>query len=728
MNILGISAFYHDSAACIIRDGRVIAAAQEERFSRIKHDSSFPRHAIAYCLQEAGCSSSDLDMVAFHEKPILKFDRALETFLYRAPRNGQMFWRGMGSWFSEKLRVPDLLEKDLGFKGEVCFASHHESHAASAFYLSPFESSAVLTIDGVGEWSTNTLSTGDGSRLDLLRELSFPHSLGLLYSAFTHYLGFRVNWGEYKVMGLAPYGRPRFVDTILEELIDVKPDGSFRLHMDKFSYLDSPMMTDCRFEEVFQQPRRIPESDLTLFHMDVARSLQEVTTKILVSQARFARELTDSGNLAMAGGVALNCVANGAIERERLFDSIWIQPAANDAGGALGAALVAWHKVKEAPRVTDSGKDGMSGSYLGPQFSDDEIEKTLQQRKIEGVRLDSPALLEQVADRLANGEVVGWFQGRMEFGPRALGNRSILADPRGDDVQRRVNEKIKFREGFRPFAPAVLSDRREEWFQLGQESPYMLFVAPVADSVRISNEGDISDTEGLDRLHEKRSKIQAVTHVDFSARVQTVDGEANPLFHQLLQEFESRTGTPVLLNTSFNLRGEPVCCSPNDALSSFLASGMDVLVMGSFMVTRPPDAVPTGKVSLPPVAPPVAPSVKQRGFAALTSGLLLTWLVFQGQWDWVSVSLLGLSGVLCSSAIVMPSLFAVIHRGIERWVRTGLAVLSRVLFAMVFYLIMTPIGLLKNWFSSSSLDRSPSSELSSYWEARDWSKDYDRMF
>ena len=730
MKILGISAFYHDSAACLLVDGKVVAAAQEERFSRIKHDAGFPKHAIAYCLQEAGCTMAEIDQIAFHEKPLTKFDRALETFLTCAPRNGPMFWRGMGNWFSEKLRLPERLEEEFAYRGEVIYASHHESHAASAFYVSPFESSAVLTADGVGEWETNTIAHGQGVSLELMYNLLFPHSLGLLYSAFTHYLGFRVNWGEYKVMGLAPYGDPVYRDAILKELVDIREDGSFRLHVDRFAFLDSEEMTDTRFEQVFGRRRRTQNSELESFHMNVARSLQEVTTEILLAQSRFAVEQTGEDRLTLAGGVALNCVANGFIERSGIVKELWIQPAANDAGCALGAALVAWHKIHGRDRVGVPGDgDGMRGAYLGPSYSGDEIEEALRKEGIAWRVLNDAELVSCVSEKLADGEVVGWFQGRMEFGPRALGNRSILADPRGGEMQRRVNEKIKFREGFRPFAPAVLKSKASEWFGIQQESPYMLIVGPVSETQRIERETEPLEP-GLSRLYEPRSSIQAVTHVDYSARVQTVCGRENPLFHRLIESFEQRTGTPVVLNTSFNLRGEPVVCTPENAIASFLASGMDTLVLGNRLVPRPEGALPTGRVPPPPSSlfPPKPLSRKKRWIAGTVASAMGVFWVVQGEenpWAWLGSALLFLLGF---SAFFLPDRFEPIHRGLERGVRALFDGLTKFLFGVIFYGIVLPIGWIRRLGSPSDVNLRPDSSLSTYWRKASWPSSYKRMF
>ena len=578
MNILGISCWYHDAAACLVRDGRIVAAAQEERFSRKKHDPSFPRRAIAYCLREGGIDASDLDVAAFYDKPFLKFERLLETYVAVAPKGLRSFVKAMPLWLKEKLWIPDLIAKELDYDGPIVFPEHHESHAASAFFPSPFERAAFLTTDGVGEWATTSFGVGDGARLSILAEQHFPHSLGLLYSAFTYFTGFKVNSGEYKLMGLAPYGEPRFVDAIMEHLIDVKDDGSFRLNMDYFTYAHGLRMTGRRFAELFGGPRRAPESPLTRREMDLARSVQAVTEEVMLRMARHVHRVTGERRLCLAGGVALNCVANGRLLREGPFDALWIQPAAGDAGGALGAALMAWHQYLGRERPAPEG-DAMQGAYLGPAFSDAEIAAFLEREGIPHTRYaDEAALTEAVAEMLAEGKVVGWFQGRMEFGPRALGNRSILADPRGRDVQRTVNLKIKFRESFRPFAPSVTAERAGEYFEIEGESPYMLLVAPVR--------GARAEGEGLDRLDRVTSPIPAVTHVDGSARLQTVGAATNPLFYRLLRAFEARTGCPVLVNTSFNVRGEPIVCAPEEAHRCFRRTHMDALVLGAHVVTK----------------------------------------------------------------------------------------------------------------------------------------------
>lgn len=592
VHILGLSAFYHDSAACLLRDGVIVAAAQEERFTRRKHDERFPENAVAYCLLEGGLTLADVDHVAFYEKPFLKFDRLLHTYLAEAPRGLASFLKAMPVWLKDKLWQKAELAERLQFTKPIFFPEHHESHAGSAFFPSPFDEAAILTVDGVGEWTTTSFGVGRGNRIELWGEQHFPHSLGLLYSAFTHYCGFKVNSGEYKLMGLAPYGEPRFVDAIRRELLDLRDDGSFRLNLDCFGYTTGLRMTNAQFDAVFGAPARAAESRLTAHYMDVARSIQEVTEEILFRMARHVRRETGLPDLCLAGGVALNCVANGRILREGVFDRIWIQPAAGDAGGALGAALVGWHHALEQPRTTVAGHDAMRGSYLGPAFGRAEIEAALGrlsgEERASFVRneFDEDALPDAVAGHIADGKVVGWFQGRMEFGPRALGARSILGDARSPAMQETMNLKIKFRESFRPFAPSVLRERVGEWFQLETDSPYMLLVAPVHP--RRCRE--LSPTEqartGMEKLLTPRSEIPAVTHVDNSARVQTVCAATNPLYHRLLRAFEARTGCPVIINTSFNVRGEPIVCTPADAVRCFLRTNMDVLAVGPFVLEK----------------------------------------------------------------------------------------------------------------------------------------------
>ena len=576
-NILGISCWYHDAAACLIQDGLIIAAAQEERFTRKKHDPGFPKKAIAYCLEEGGIKTSDIDIVAFYDKPFLKFERLLETYVAYAPVGLPSFLKAMPLWLKQKLWIPDLIAKELDFDGEMLFAEHHESHAASAFYPSPYERAAIITTDGVGEWATTSYGVGKGKDMTLLSEIHFPHSLGLLYSAFTYFCGFKVNSGEYKLMGLAPYGEPVYVDKIRNQLIDIKDDGSFRLNMDYFPYPAGLTMTGGRFARLFEGPRRTPESPLSKREMDMARSVQLVIEQVLMNMVEHVYRDTEEKHLCLAGGVALNCVANGKILREGPFEHIWIQPAAGDAGGALGAAMLAWHRYKGEDRSVNPS-DAMQGSYLGPEFSDEAIRAFLSENEIPHEHVGYGDLPARVAEVLADEKVVGWFQGRMEFGPRALGARSILADPRGREVQRTVNLKIKFRESFRPFAPSVLAERVNDYFELDTPSPYMLIVDRVKDA---QIEG-----EGLNRLQHIDSTIPAVTHVDGSARIQTVHEETNPLFWRLLNAFEALTGCAVLVNTSFNVRGEPIVCTPEDAFQCFRRTHMDVLVLGPYVIEK----------------------------------------------------------------------------------------------------------------------------------------------
>ena len=587
MNILGISAFYHDSAACLIRDGNIIAAAQEERFSRKKHDPGFPSHAVNYCLREGGISLTDLRYFVFYDKPLVKFERLLETYLSFAPKGVQSFVTAMPVWLKEKLFLRSLLAKECialapGVKKSalppILFSEHHESHAASSFYPSPYEKAVVLCMDGVGEWATTSAWLGDGKSLTPLWEIPFPHSLGLLYSAFTYYTGFKVNSGEYKVMGLAPYGEPKYVKAIYEHLIDLKPDGTFRMNMEYFNYCTGLTMTGTKFDELFGGPPRKPESKLTQREMDLARSIQEVTEEVMLRLSRTLHRETGVDYLCMAGGVALNCVGNGRILREGPFKGIWIQPAAGDAGGALGAALAAWHKYDDQPRIA-TGVDHMKGSYLGPRSTNSEIEQFLKQADAPYEFLKDELLFDRVAKGLAEGKVVGWFQGRMEFGPRALGGRSILGDARNTKMQSVMNLKIKYRESFRPFAPSVLKERLSDFFDLNTDSPYMLLVAQVQEKRRLPLSCDLSALWGIDLLNVPRSDIPAVTHLDYSARIQTVHKETNPRYYQLLKAFDAQTGCAVLVNTSFNVRGEPIVCTPEDAYRCFMRTEMDVLVL-----------------------------------------------------------------------------------------------------------------------------------------------------
>jgi carbamoyltransferase len=593
--ILGISAFYHDSAAALVVDGKIVAAAQEERFTRKKHDPGFPSKAVAYCLEEAGLRPDDLDYVVFYEKPLAKFDRLLETYLACAPAGWKSFSMAMPVWLKEKLQIRRTLRRELRnpAKARFVFTDHHESHAASAFFPSPFQEAAILTLDGVGEWSTTVSGTGAANKINLTRHLQFPHSLGLLYSAMTYYCGFRVNSGEYKLMGLAPYGTPVYEELIYKHLIDLKPDGSFWLNMQYFNYCQGLTMTNARFAQLFGGPPRDPESDLSQRHMDLASSIQAVTEEIILRLGRDLHRETGLNNLVLAGGVALNCVANGRLLREGPFESIWIQPAAGDAGGALGASLFVWHQLLEKPRIV-SRRDSQRGSFLGPEFCAADIQSWLEESGIAYEQAEKEShLMEQTAQSLAEGKIVGWFQGRMEFGPRALGGRSILGDPRSEKMQATMNLKIKFRESFRPFAPWVLQEHAHEWFEMrpGEESPYMLLVAPVLEKHRVPIPAQQMRTMADDpdlrrRVNVVRSTVPAITHVDYSARVQTIDAERNPRSHRLLREFHRLTGCPVLVNTSFNVRGEPIVCTPQDAYRCFAATEMDVLVLGDFMLHK----------------------------------------------------------------------------------------------------------------------------------------------
>jgi carbamoyltransferase len=582
--ILGISAFYHDAAAALIKDGDIIAAAQEERFTRVKHDPSFPVNAINYCLQEAGIKEVDLNLVAFYEKPFVKFERLLETYLAYAPIGIKSFIAAMPPWIKQKLFIKDYIANELNYDGAIIFPEHHHSHAASAFYPSPFDEAAILTVDGVGEWATVSFGKGKGNSIELDSEIKFPHSLGLLYSAFTYYCGFRVNSGEYKLMGLAPYGEPRYVDTILSNLIDLKDDGSFKLNLKYFDYCAGMTMTNSKFAKLFGAPPRKRETKIEQRHMDIARSIQVVTEMVIMKMVRHVYNQTKQENLCLAGGVALNCVANGKILREGPFKRIWIQPSASDAGGALGAALVGWYEYFDSPRVSgDQNKDFQKASLLGPSFSDDEIEKYLKTSDIPYEKINRGDVPKVVSKLLSEKNVIGWFQNRMEFGPRALGSRSILGDPRSQDMQSIINLKIKFRESFRPFAPTVLSEKAGEYFGLKCESPYMLLVSPIEETKRsVADES----ARGFDKLKVKRSEFPAITHVDYSARVQTVKREDNELYYDLLNAFYKDYGCPMVINTSFNVRGEPIVCTPEDAYKCFMRTNIDYLAMGSFIIDK----------------------------------------------------------------------------------------------------------------------------------------------
>ncbi|NRP73087.1 Decarbamoylnovobiocin carbamoyltransferase [Ensifer psoraleae] len=592
MRILGISAFYHDSAAALIENGHIVAAAQEERFTRKKHDARFPANALAYCLAEAGCGMAGVDHVVFYDKPFLKFERLLETYLATSPRGFRSFRMAMPLWIKEKLFQKNLLRKHLGklagskeWSGSLLFSEHHLAHAASAFFPSPFASAAVLTMDGVGEWCTTSLGLGRGNSLEIIKEIRFPHSLGLLYSAFTYYTGFKVNSGEYKVMGLAPYGRPRFAQTILDNLIDLKDDGSFRVDQRYFDYCTGLTMTSPAFHRLFGAEPRKPETPLTQREMDLAASIQAVTEEVVLKLARFARQETGERHLCLAGGVALNCVANGKLLKNRIFDDIWIQPAAGDAGGAVGAALAAWHGHLGKGRLAN-GRDGMAGAYLGPAYGQGEIERRLAAAGAVYKVLSDSEIIADTVEGLVQGKAVGWMQGRMEFGPRALGGRSILGDPRSPTMQKTLNLKVKYRESFRPFAPSVRREDVAEWFDIDTDSPYMLLVGDVLDRRRLPLGPDEGALFGIDRLNVPRSEIPAVTHVDYSARVQTVHHDTNPRYWELLSAFKERTGCPVLVNTSFNVRGEPIVCTPEDAFRCFMGTEIECLVVGNCFLRK----------------------------------------------------------------------------------------------------------------------------------------------
>ncbi|MEW6351060.1 MAG: carbamoyltransferase [Thermodesulfobacteriota bacterium] len=586
MNILGISAYYHDSAACLVRDGVLVAAAQQERFTRVKHDHRFPTDAVKYCLKEAGLEAKQLDYVVFYDKPFIKFERLLETYLGFAPRGWVSFMTAMPLWLKQKLHLPKLIAKNLDYEGKILFPEHHESHAASAFFPSPFERAAFLTMDGVGEWTTASFGVGEGNRIRIDYEIKFPHSLGLLYSAFTYFTGFKVNSGEYKVMGLAPYGEPKYVDTILNELIDIKEDGSFKLNMEHFTYPYGMTMTGESFERLFDGPARKPESQLTQREMDLARSVQVVTEEVMLRTARHIHKLTGEKRLCLAGGVALNCVGNGRILREGPFEDIWIQPAAGDAGGALGAALFVWHQLLGNERTVDNKQDLQSGSYLGPQYSDTEVTAFLDAHGYPYEELQDGNMPARVADLIADGKVIGWFQGRMEFGPRALGSRSIIGDARNPVMQSQMNLKIKYRESFRPFAPSVLAEDVDRYFEIDRSSPYMLLVAYVRDGLRRRMTDDEERLWGIDKLNVSRSEIPAITHVDYSARIQTVHRDTNPLYHEMISEFRNKTGCSVIVNTSFNVRGEPIVMSPEHAYLCFMRTEMDYLVLGHLLLDK----------------------------------------------------------------------------------------------------------------------------------------------
>ena len=586
MYILGISAFYHDSAAAIIKDGYILAAAQEERFTRIKHDQNFPINAIKYCLKEAGITAQQLDYIAFYDKPFIKFERILETYLAYAPHGIKSFMKAIPLWIKKKIWMKELIKKELGYGGEILFPEHHESHAASAFYPSPFKRAAYLTMDGVGEWATTSYGSCDENKIKILGELHFPHSLGLLYSAFTYFIGFKVNSGEYKVMGLAPYGKPKYVQKIYDHLIDLKEDGSFKMNMNYFDYCAGLTMTNKKFNKLFGGEPRVPETKLTQREMDLARSVQDVTEEIMLRMARHVKRITGEKYLCLAGGVTLNCVGNGKLLRENIFDDIWIQPAAGDAGGAIGSAYIVYHQHLNNPLPSKKGRDLQKGSYLGPQYSNDEIRKFLSHHSLPYQFLETDELIDVVSDLIIKEKIIGWFQGRMEFGPRALGSRTIIGDARSPSMQKKMNLKIKFREGFRPFAPSVLAEKVGEWFEIDRESPYMLLVAEVKKEKQRRMTSEETNLWGIDQLNVIRSEVPAITHIDYSARLQTVNKLDNSLYHGLISKFYEKTGCPVIVNTSFNVRGEPIVQSPLDAYKCFMRTELDVLVLENFILYK----------------------------------------------------------------------------------------------------------------------------------------------
>jgi carbamoyltransferase len=728
--VLGLSAYYHDSAACLLRNGQVIAAAQEERFSRLKHDHRFPVAAVKYCLREGGIGQEDLDAVAFYDKPWLKFERLLETYLNYAPLGLRSFMTSMPLWLNEKLWMGDSIRSQIGYGGQLYFPEHHQSHAASAFFPSPYDRAAILTLDGVGEWATASWGVGNSNRLALERELRFPHSLGLLYSAFTYYTGFRVNSGEYKVMGLAPYGEPKYVDRILDAVVDLREDGSFRLDMKYFNYCQGLTMTSAAFHELFGGDPREPESPLTQRDMDLARSVQEVAEEVMLRMARHLRARTDERYLCLAGGVALNCVGNGRILRSGLFDDIWIQPAAGDAGGALGAALFVWHQVLGNPRKVDGSGDLQQGSYLGPAFPPDRIATWLDRHEIAYYRPGPERVPELAARFIDEGKVVGWFSGRMEFGPRALGARSILGDARDRDMQSILNRKIKHRESFRPFAPSCLEEDAPEFFEIDRESPYMTLVARVREERRLAPSG----ARGVERAKLARSDIPAVTHVDYSARIQTVGTSSNPAFRRLLEAFKERTGYGVVINTSFNVRGEPIVCTPEDAYDCFMRTEMDVLVLEDCVIYKDEQRSRTTRDeprmsstdALREIDWPELGSVESRDSGRPRAELRKFGLVMAGatallggyfHWrgyaaaPWVAA----VAGAFLLGAVTFPRLLGPIERF---WLEVGGAlgaVVSRVVLALAFYLVITPLGLAMRVIFRDTLGKRPNTTLNTYW-------------
>ena len=740
MYILGISAFYHDSAACLVRDGEVLAAAQEERFTRRKHDANFPKNAVEYCLKHAGITIEDVDFVVFYDKPLLTFERLLETYIDYAPHGLRSFLKAMPVWLKDKLWTRENIAKALDYEGQILFTEHHESHAASAFFASPFESAAVVTMDGVGEWATTSYGYGKGNELHLLKELHFPHSIGLLYSAFTYYLGFKVNSGEYKVMGLAPYGEPRYTQKILDELIELYDDGSLRLNMKYFNFAAGLTMTNAAFEELFGEPRREPESALAQIHLDLARSVQEVTELAMVKIARYVQKETGEKNLCLAGGVALNCVGNGRILREKIFENIWIQPAAGDAGGALGAALSVWYQYlgNERDAAKSQKSNGGKNYYLGPNFSSDEIENFLDSIGASYQKLSREQLYETVAGHLANEKVVGWFQGRMEFGPRALGGRSILGDARSPKMQSQMNLKIKYRESFRPFAPSILREKVADFFELETDSPYMLLVAPVRENLRVAMTADEQKLFGIDKLNLRRSSIPAVTHIDYSARIQTVRAEESPAYHNLISAFENLTGCPVVVNTSFNVRGEPIVCTPRDAFRCFMKTEMDFLVLEDLLLDK---QAQNGNLSLEaleektpePTETEKVTNKQARNTALVVAAvfLLIAAWNFYRERETVSIVFASLSAIFALTGIFLPKPAKLFH---VYWMKLAMFlghINSIILLTLLFYILFVPYNLISRIIGRDRLRRRAKKQVSNWTErqaTRQTKERFERLF
>lgn len=739
MNILGISAYYHDSAACLLRDGEILAAAQEERFTRRKHDADFPKNAVEFCLREAGITIDDVNYVAFYDKPLLTFERLLETYIDYAPVGIKSFMQAMSVWIKDKLWTRENIARALDYEGKILFTEHHESHAASAFFPSPFDRAAIVTMDGVGEWATTSLGRGQGNELHLLKEIHFPHSLGLLYSAFTYYLGFRVNSGEYKVMGLAPYGEPRYTKQILDELVELYDDGSIRLNMKYFNFPAGLTMTNQNFDRLFGAPAREPESELEQKHLDLARSVQEVTEEAMVRIARYAARETGEKNLCLAGGVALNCVGNGRILRENIFENIWIQPAAGDAGGALGAALSVWHQYLGNPREVreDYQSNGGKNYYLGPKFEAGEIKKYLDSVGASYQELPRAELNEAVAAHLADEKVVGWFQGRMEFGPRALGARSILGDARSPKMQSQMNLKIKYRESFRPFAPAILRERVSDYFELKTDSPYMLLVAPVRENLRVSMSEDEQQLFGIEKLNLRRSVIPAVTHIDYSARIQTVRPEDNRAYYDLISAFHDLTGCPVLVNTSFNVRGEPIVCTPADAYRCFRKTEMDFLVLENFLLDKraqngnlPPE--PSEEKPSPSIDEQVTTKQARKSVLVVAVVLLLIglWNFYRSR-ETVAVVFTVISLSLAAVGFLIPRAAKLFH---VYWMKLAMllgAVNSRILLTLVFYLMFAPYNLISRLFGRDQLNRRGTKRSTNWTErqaTRQTKERFERLF